>query len=190
MRLTRTCNCLIAAVTMLILLVAAGPRVPRLDPFELILGAPIESATTSGFAFYARGRQRVARNVEAIARLFESQNLVLEADEDGRLAAIHVQIVPDSGSTGGEVFRLADQVRSRLIDRFGAPSWEQHQGSVPAGEILLALGNGEVVRMAQWEMEGRAIRAGIPRRMDGRVFVEIVITPEPLSRNDLFWSSE
>lgn len=189
MPLTRISKHLSAALAISILLVGAGPGERRFDLFALALGVPIEAAT-SGMAFSSRGRQLVARNIEAIPRLFESQTVVLQADEDARLAAIHIQIAPGSGSTGSEVLRLADQVRSRLIDRFGVPSWERREGRAPADQILFALSSGEIVRMAQWQMEGRTVRAGIPRRIDGRVIVEIAITEEPLLRDDLFWSAE
>lgn len=189
MRLTGISNRLAAALAISVLLTGAGPGELEHDPLALSPGTPIEVAS-SGIAFHARGRQLVARNVEAIPRLFESQTVVLQADEDARVAAIHIQIAPGSGSTGGEVLRLADQVRSRLIDRFGAPWWERREGRAAADEILPALRSGQIVRMAQWEMQDRAVRAGIPRRIDGRVIVEISVTPKPLPRYELFWSAE
>lgn len=180
-----------AAAAIFLLLTGAARRDRRIDPFELPLGARIDSVVAElALPFSTRGPQRIVKNVEAIPRLFESQNLVLHAGEEGTLAAIHVQIVPDSGLTGADVLRLADDVRSRLIARFGAPAWERREGRARGEEVVFALSNGEVVRMSQWETKDRSIRAGIPRRIDGKVIVEIAITRERLPRGELFWSAE
>lgn len=43
--------------------------------------------------------------------------------------------------------------------------------------------------MLEWRRP-HTIRAGIPRRADGRVFIEVWITAERLPRSELFWGDE
>jgi hypothetical protein len=114
-------------------------------------------------------------NVEVISGIFERQDVVRRGD------AVHVQIVPDRGASLAEILRLADDVRLKLKKQHGTPSWERQEEH---GDLHVK------VRTTQWETPQRTIRVGIPRRVDGKVLVEIAITRRPLPRTDPFWSAE
>lgn len=162
-----------------------------IDPFQLVLGRPVAAVRSElDLRFHRRGDQLVARSVEVFPAIFDSQDLVLRSDAERRLGAVHVQIVPDEGATGSDVLRLFDGVRAELRSKFGAPAWERREGEARGEEILGALERGEVVRLSQWDTPAGAVRCGIPRRVDGRVIVEMMITKTPPPRGELFWGAE
>jgi hypothetical protein len=190
--LTKVSESAAAAAAIIFLMGAAAPV--HIDPFELIVGSRIESVisemTERGMILHTRGSLHVARSTAAIPRLFERQDLVLVEDIGGRLSAVHVHIIPEWSASGPEILRLFEDVRAHLIGRLGRPSWERREGQARGDGILEAFGNGELTHVTQWDSPGRSIRTGVPRRVDGRVLVEIRITRERQARNEMFWSAE
>lgn len=124
-----------------------------------------------------RDQPLIVWNAEAIAGVFETQKIVMKIDSARRLRAVHVQITPDSNATAADLARLVDDVRRRLAEKLGRPAWER------AGDLRLA-------RTTQWETRSRTVRAGIPARIDGKLLVEIAITPRPLPRAEEYWSAD
>ena len=121
--------------------------------------------------------------------VYDMQRSFLEFDAAGHLTSIEVQAVPDPGSNGADVMLLYENVKAELMRRLGRPAWERSEGSPRSGSILVGLSNGTVIRYLQWEGDV-FVRAGIPRRTDGDLVVEVLITSRPIPRRELYWGRE
>lgn len=152
-----------------------------LDVLALAPGTPREDITA------ARASENVIRTMEpSLPRVFDRQITTMKFDADGRLVSVSIQIMPPFNSRPEDVLRLYRDVRGELLRAYGAPAWERTEGSAEGGNLLLRLNTGEVVRMLEWHRP-HTVRAGIPRRVDGRILVEVWITAERLPRSELFW---
>lgn len=174
-----------AEVALYAVLVAAAPGIAgeRSAPFEIDVGGTVTRAVeVIGVEAGAwRGRQFIAAT-PAIPEILEEQRVIVSANATAtRVSAVHVQFFAARGARTGDVLRLYDDVRRRLIEQFGAPEWELRED-----------GDGEEpLRTIQWRRDdGSIARAGIPRRLDGRGVVEVVMTARSLSRRDVFWGAE
>jgi DNA-binding PucR family transcriptional regulator len=152
-----------------------------------------ELLAAHGLSALAIDRDLLLIEEPLMERVFEVQQTILRFDDIGtgigvgRLASVHLRIEPDPGSSGAEVLRLYSQVRAELIKVLGRPAWERAEGIAPPGEIVYALSDGSLVRYLQWEADGLTVRAGVPRRVDGKLYLEVAITAERLPRHEAFW---
>ncbi len=124
-----------------------------------------------------------------LTSVYDLQRSFLEFDAAGHLSSIDVQVVPDPGSNGADVMLLYENVKAELMRRLGRPAWERSEGSTRGGGVLVGLSNGTLIRYLQWEGEV-FVRAGIPRRTDGDLIVEVLITARPIPRRQLYWGRE
>ncbi len=178
---------------LLLSLAAAGPAVAatRFDPFSLSLGTSRSELVRELEAVRVKpweSGSRLETATTVFPEVYEAQHTILAFDEANRLASIHLTFEPEPGSRGPDLLRLYDDVRKLLLDRLGRPAWERREGTATSDEILYAISNGELVRTIQWEDPKRTIRAGIPRRIDGELKIEILIVPERIPKGAEFWS--
>jgi len=189
---------LLAAVVVALTLTTPAAGRPAQGIAELVALRPgllrpavEELLAAQGFRALAIDRDLLLIEEPLMERVFEVQQTILRFDGmgigTGRLAAVHLRIEPDPGSSGAEVLRLYSQVRAELIRVLGRPAWERAEGFAPPGEIVYALSDGSLVRYLQWELDGRTVRAGVPRRVDGKLYLEVAITAERLPRHEAFW---
>jgi hypothetical protein len=134
-------------------------------------------------------RAVVRTNEPALPAIFERQTTTLRHDAVGKLQTVSVQFDPPAGSRGEDVLRVWRDIRGQLLKKLGPPEWERSEGSSQGGQLLERLSTGEIVRMMEWRRP-HTLRAGIPRKVDGRVVVEIYITGERLPPSELFWGEE
>ena len=132
-----------------------------------IAAARLEGA---GYRGLAQGGTRVYAT-RVIDDLDNRQRLVVEGDA-GRVMRVGVIIdVPDANDANA-VTQAYERVRKALLDRFGSPSTSYDQGA-PGPTFVADLNAGRVVRAMEWRTAQGTLRLGIPRRMDGRVRIEI-----------------
>ena len=184
------------AMALVLLTMSAGCATggAAVAPFE-VLGLPLGLAREeveqrlkgSAVMVLERGAGTLSIEGPMIETAFQTQRALLHFDEDRRLDRIHIRIIPDTSSGGADLLRLYRDVRHRLIKRMGPPSFERSEGDAPERSLLREIQNGAVVRLIQWD-DGRTVRAGIPRRVDGNLAVEILVTSHRLSRSDELWS--
>ncbi|MGH9456208.1 MAG: hypothetical protein ACRD2J_01035 [Thermoanaerobaculia bacterium] len=164
------------------------------DPFLLSFGDSkhdvIASIEERGHRPLSLDARSVLIEGPVLPDVYENQREVLRFDAAGNLKGIHVQIEPEPGARGRDLLRLTDEVRKRLVERLGRPTWERREGTAGPGEIVYAFAEGDLVRTTEWHQAGRFVRAGIPRSMSGRLVVEIVVTPTPIERGEAFWGIE
>lgn len=166
----------------LIVLGAAGAEA-AFDPFSLTPGGDVRAALElmpDGAGGW-RGRQFIA-TIAAIPGILEQQRVIVTADATGtRIVAVHVQVIARRGATTRELLALYEDVRRRLVERFGSPEWEVRDDA-----------GAEPVMTSQWPRSGDRplMRAGIPRRLDGRAVVEVVVTGRSIPRTEMFWGAD
>jgi hypothetical protein len=180
---------LVVLVPMLVASPASG-----LDFFEFIPGSPrpeVEGRLReAGLRFRSPEPSRIEVRATLLPGVFELQRAVFDFGVDGRLHTATVEITPAFNSDGLDVLELYEEVASTLLRRLGNPARERSTGTIrDAGQILVGLSNGEVERMMEWEAD-HTVRAGIPRRVDGKVLVLVMVSSRELSENNPFWGPD
>lgn len=159
---------------------ALEPRQTRAAVEELLAGMSVEPARV--------GRTAIELDAKPFATVFERQTVWLHFQRDQTLRRITIRIEPPAFSDGRALLQLHRTVRDALVRRLGAPEWEDAIGSDRTGDALRALADGEIVRTTEWQTDRWRVRAGIPRRTDGRMAIEVALTERSLARGELFWS--
>ncbi|RCK78906.1 MAG: hypothetical protein OZSIB_1056 [Candidatus Ozemobacter sibiricus] len=97
----------------------------------------------------------------------QRQRLVL-TNEGDRLARLTLLIDADN-ATGFDVF---ERVRRILLERFGAPA-ETYEVGRPGPDLAAEVQLGQVVRAMEWRLPEGVLRLSLPRRLDGRLKIEV-----------------
>lgn len=109
----------------------------------------------------------------------QRQRLVLERT-GSRLTRAGILIDLDAVGEPESFEHLYERLRSVLIRRYGAPI-SQEKGVFEPG-MADELRAGRFLRISDWHTPAGVIRLGIPRRMDGRIRIEVVYASSfPLS---------
>lgn len=107
----------------------------------------------------------------------------------GALDLVAVVIEVDEAGGGANPQQVFERVQKALIDRYGTPATAFEEGDF-AGGLGAGVATGQVIRLYEWPTAGGVLRLGIPRRLDGRVRIEIqhrASFPQP---RDTLWSVE
>ena len=153
-----------------------GAALPRGLSLLLALapGADLDIALArlegAGYRGVALGGTRVYE-MRVIDDLENRQRLVVEGSA-GRVARVGVIIDVQDANDAMSVAQAYERARKALLDRFGSPSNSYDQGA-PGATFVADLNAGRVVRAMEWRTAEGTLRLGIPRRMDGRVRIEI-----------------
>lgn len=160
-------------------LLIRSPGLPRAETERRLREVGVDSHEVGG-----RG---LALDTPVLPAVFEEQRTVLVLGDLGRVASVHVQFLPEPSSRAAEVLRLYADVRSALVRLLGRPAWERAEGL--GGDVsLAAISDGSLIRYLQWDGDV-TVRAGIPRRVDGEVLVEIAVTRTALRRRQEHWGT-
>jgi hypothetical protein len=87
------------------------------------------------------------------------------------------------------VMQSFERTRDAMIKRFGAPTSTFDRGNVTVN-LINDINNGSFIRLTEWIRPGGTIRFGIPRRVDGRIRMELQYAPSFPSPTETLWSVE
>ena len=156
-----------------------------IDPWAgLTLGLEHAEALAKARAAFGRESRTWNRHsVFEVVRLDEiaqRQRLVLTREDD-RLARLTLLVDADS-ATGFDVY---ERVRRVLIERFGSPA-EVYEVGRPGPDLAAEVQLGQVVRAMEWRLPEGILRLTMPRRLDGRLKIEVSLADSfsPLRAND------
>jgi len=122
---------------------------------------------------------RLIGDVEARQRLAVVQDA-------GRVARTALLIDIDDAANAAAVSQVYERARKALLDRFGNPSLAFEEGNFgPA--MVVDLNAGRFVRVMEWRTQAGTLRLGIPRRLDGRLRIEIQHAAGFPPPRDLSW---
>lgn len=100
----------------------------------------------------------------------QRQRLVLEpGDEKVKRAALLIDV---DSSIPGQIGDVLDRVRRTLIEQLGAPTEVDERGTF-GPHLAERHRAGLFTRTTQWQLPGGIVRLGLPRRLDGRLRVEV-----------------
>jgi hypothetical protein len=133
--------------------------------------------------------------------VFARQRALVEFDSVDRLLSLTVHLQPSTDGAGEELFALYAEMRELLLGRLGSPSWSREVGTVPPGQALRVLADGELIRCMQWDSMGesnaeeeggarRTVRLGIPKTASSQRRVEMRLVGTELPAPDGFWGRE
>jgi len=168
---------------------AAGISGDALTSFAL--GQSFDAAVASVTALTGAEARTWGNLAMADLKLFndipQRQRIVLENSENKLKQA--VLVIDVDGSVPGQVGDVLERTRRTLIERYGTPSEVDERGTL-GPRLAERHRAGLFARTAQWEIPGGVVRLGLPRRLDGRLKVE-VHWAEDLGRvRDPMWGLE
>ena len=181
-----------AALAVLVLMFFPSSSI-GLDLFDIEPGSERSEVEgllrEAGFRHRPSTTSRIEVRGTLLEGVFELQRCFFDFGTDGRLNTATVEVTPALNSDGFDVLELYEEVTSMLLRRLGSPVRERSTGSLrSSGQILVGFSTGEVERMMEWESP-HPVRAGIPRRVDGRILVVVVFSRHALPENDPFWGA-
>ncbi len=146
------------------------------------------------------------REILAMANLtgaYEKDNLIIyeailldEIDQRQRLALIHEEgilqkaaLIIEFDDVGNldNIMQTYERVRTELLDRYGNPVNFYDKGEFSA-DLVDDVNSNILIRIMEWSTPDGIIRYGIPRRMDGRVRMEVQFARSFPPESDTLWS--
>jgi hypothetical protein len=164
----------------------------RLDPTAFALGGTLEQAckVVEGWGVGAPSVQGDLRVYEAA--VFDDvpgrQRLVLVGDGD-RLARASVAVEVESPVESRDLQDAFERVRRSVVKRYGSPVRDQSFGE-PLPDMVAQIRSGAYWRVMEWNVDGGALRLGIPRRLDGALRIEVQFAPSFPPVEDTYWGVE
>jgi hypothetical protein len=119
-----------------------------------------------------------------VPEISDPQYLVL-LEQEGVLA--RAALVIESRETGREFLRSFDQALRVFIERYGSPTYVFEDGDAP-DDVAAAVNRGAFIRIFEWSRPGGTLRFGVPRRLDGRLTLELQFARELPAVTDTRWS--
>ena len=118
--------------------------------------------------------------------LFQRQTLAAEADDAGSLVRAGVVVRLEEYATPSDIMDAYDRIRRRLLDRLGNPANSYERGAVgPA--LADEIRSGAFVRVLDWKTPHGLLRLGFPRRLDGRIRLEVQVAREFPGETEGMW---
>ncbi len=130
----------------------------------------------------------VTYEVTLLDEIVQRQRLVL-VYEDGLLQKAALIIEFDDIDDTDEIMRTFERVRKELMDRYGNPTKFFDEGDVSA-ELVADINSSRFIRIVEWSRPGGIIRYGMPRRLDGRIRMEVQFADSFPPKRDPLWSIE
>ncbi len=126
------------------------------------------------------------------ARLFEEieqrQRLAL-IDEGGQLGQVNLIFDYMDKVQFSDFTKTFERIKEIMIRTLGAPDEFWEQGEI-GQNFVKDINSGKVIRVYEWHMSHGKLRLGIPRRLDGRVRIEIQYASDFAPYTHLNWSVE
>ncbi len=104
--------------------------------------------------------------------LFQRQSVVVDTDGEGTVVRVGVLVKLEDFAATSEIMDAFDRVRRRLLERLGNPTDSYERGAVGA-DLPDEIRSGMFVRVLDWKTPGGVLRLGFPRRLDGRIRLEV-----------------
>lgn len=121
--------------------------------------------------------------------LFQRQSLIVEADDEQRVVRAGAVVRLEDFSTAADIMDVYDRVRRRLLERLGNPTNSYERGAV--GPTLAdEIRSGAFVRVLDWKTSGGLVRLGFPRRLDGRIRLEVQVAESFPKETEGMWGFE
>ncbi|MBP7633838.1 hypothetical protein KBA41_06685 [Candidatus Ozemobacteraceae bacterium] len=118
--------------------------------------------------------------------LFQRQTLAAEADDAGNIVRAGAVVRLEEYATPSDIMDAYDRIRRRLLDRLGNPVNSYERGAVgPA--LADEIRSGAFVRVLDWKTPHGLLRLGFPRRLDGRIRLEVQIAREFPRETEGMW---
>ncbi len=127
----------------------------------------------------------VTYEVTLLDEIVQRQRLAL-VHEDGVLQKAALIIEFDDTD---EIMRTFERVRKELMDRYGNPTKFFDEGDASA-ELVADINSSRFIRIVEWSRPGGIIRYGMPRRLDGRIRMEVQFADSFPPKSDTLWSIE
>ncbi|MEQ9463169.1 MAG: hypothetical protein RJQ10_05880 [Haliea sp.] len=117
-------------------------------------------------------RQRLA--VTFRAQVVDRIGLIIDLENDG------------SPRSAGQLY---SRVLEDLIKAYGRPQRDYSEGEF-SENLVMDVNRDRFRRVTEWDTYYGVLRFGIPRRMDGKVRLEVQHLPRAIAVNDRFWSMD
>ncbi len=166
--------------------------IARADILELAPGLPFGKTRDRLTALNVTGA-----SAQGGLQLYEYP-VLREIEQRQRLVLVHTAdqvdlsaLIIDFEQTGGidNAAQIFERVRKALLDRYGNPSFVLEEGEFTPS-LVLDVNAQRLLRVMEWQTPGGVLRFGIPRRIDGRVRMEIQHRRSFPSPRDMLWSVE
>lgn len=105
---------------------------------------------------------------------------------DGLQLEKTVLVIDVDGAIPGQVGDVLERARRTLIEKYGAPTEVYETGNY-GPKLAEDLRAGLFARSAEWVMPDGTLRLGLPRRLDGRLRVEVQWSGNPGRLRDQLW---
>lgn len=98
----------------------------------------------------------------------------MEADTSGNLVRAAAVVRLDEYGAAADIMDAYDRVRRRLLEQLGNPTNSYERGAVgPA--LADEIRSGAFIRVLDWQTPHGLLRLGFPRRLDGRIRLEVQV---------------
>lgn len=121
------------------------------------------------------------------ADVSQRQRLIL-IRENNLLTRVALVIDVD-GSIPGQAEDILARARRNLIELFGTPA-EVYDRGIAGSRLSEKVRAGLFVRNAEWQLDNGCLRLGLPRRLDGRLRVEVQLAENFPPIRDNSWATE
>jgi len=118
----------------------------------------------------------------------ENQRLALDVQQGRVLRSAVIIDFFDPGNNAG-IRTAFERMRRQLLAVYGQPDDFFDQGDF-GPNIVTELAAGRFIQVMQWNRDGGIVRFGIPRRLDGKVRMELQFGRNFPSLKDTLWSME
>ncbi|MDQ6954445.1 MAG: hypothetical protein Q9M20_03275 [Mariprofundaceae bacterium] len=125
---------------------------------------------------------RILRDVD------QSQRFAIEM-QHGLLTRAAVIVEFENVGNNFDTQRTFELVRREVVEAYGQPDRFFNQGNFGAN-LGVDLAANKFIRVMEWKRDGGTLRFGIPRRLDGKVRMELQFGRNFPALKDTLWSLE
>lgn len=134
------------------------------------------------------GDYLVYSGVRVLEEVDQKQRFVVQRAGGAVVKTALIVDLADVGDRSTLAFAF-ERVRKAFLEAFGAPYANVEEGTFEK-DVARQLEGGEFVRVTEWSRPEGKIRLGIPRRLDGRVRIEVQFAEKFPPPNVVLWSMD
>ncbi len=148
----------------------------------------LERLKQSGIVMTRLGRLSTA-DYPVYQDLFERQTLAIEEDNQNRIVRAGAVVRLEDFASSADIMDVYNRVRRRLLERLGNPTNSYERGAI--GPTLADdIRSGAFVRVLDWQTPNGMVRLGFPRRLDGRLRLEVQVAASFPRETEGLWGFE